>query len=91
MSPFTPPTSPSGRAHFFSTTPLSQHEPSPGWDQQSGVPFIPFPDRNPYPKGDFYPVFHALLQHKCLLLVAFQITYRDERGLLRAPLCCALG
>lgn len=58
--------------------------------QQSGVPFAPFPDRNPYPKGDFYPVFHALLQHKCLLLVAFQIAYRNRRGLLRAPLCCAV-
>lgn len=59
--------------------------------QQSDVPFVPFPDWNPYPEGDFYPVFHALLQHKCLLLVAFQITYRDRKGLLRAPLCCALG
>lgn len=58
--------------------------------QQSGVLFASFPDWNPYPKGDFYPVFHALLQHKCLLLVAFQITYRDRRGLLRAPLCCVV-
>lgn len=32
--------------------------------QQSGAPFRQFPDQNPYPEGDFYPVFHALLQHK---------------------------
>lgn len=38
-----------------------------------------------YPKGDFYPVFHALLQHKRLLLVALQITCKQARGLLRVP------
>lgn len=60
--------------------------------QQSGVPLVlQLSDLNSYPKGDFYPVFHTLLQHKCLLLEALQVTYKEGIGLLRLPLYSALG
>lgn len=50
--------------------------------QQSDAPkftVVHFPDLNSYPKGDFYPVFHTLLQHKRLLLVTLQVTCKEGR------------
>lgn len=60
--------------------------------QQSSISLVlQFSDLNSYPKGDFYPIFHTLLQDKRLLLEALQVTYKEGRGLLRVLLYCALG
>lgn len=45
-------------------------------------PVVQFADLNPYPKGDFYPVFHTFLQHERLLLIALQVTYTESKRLL---------
>lgn len=58
--------------------------------QQSCITLILcFSDLNSYPKGDFYPVFHTLLQHKCLLLVALQVTYKEKRVLPSPFVLCS--
>ena len=44
------------------------------------LPAPPAPQRLPYSERNFYPVLHALLQHKGLLLEALQITCAEKEA-----------